>query len=59
MLEEEIINDIVYALKEKTNLEDVYYKESPSRYLYDCTLIINGVVSVSYTHLTLPTIYSV
>ena len=42
--EEEIINDIVYALKEKTNLEDVYYKESPSRYLYDYTLIINGVV---------------
>lgn len=41
--EEEIINDIVYALKEKTNLENIWYKESPSRCLYDYTLFINGI----------------
>ena len=41
--EEEIINDIVYVLKQKTNLEHIDYKEVSHRCIYDYVLTINGI----------------
>ena len=35
------------------------FKGAPATYVTDVSATLNGVVAVSYTHLTLPTIYSV